>query len=183
MFNVNNKNTRTTPLTLFLLLTLNIFYLFLKCYNSGIHIVGFNRFSICIQLGLYCLTNFRKVFFLGTNMYVKKMTYENIYPRHWLFSYFQAISFSVLYKQGNILRSLDIVCKDRTEYDTWTAGIEVCSFNDRSCLVFHDVFLLEECLVFGRGDIGTNRVYIKGVYRTQVNIWTFLQKQLTAKSH
>ena len=85
-------------------------------------------------------------------MYVKKMTYENIYPRHWPFSYFQAISFSVLYKQGNILRSLDIVCKDRTEYDTWTAGIEVYSFNGRSCLVFHDVFLLEECLVFGRGE-------------------------------
>ncbi|XP_057294266.1 uncharacterized protein LOC130622774 [Hydractinia symbiolongicarpus] len=37
---------------------------------------------------------------------------------------YEAISFSVLYKQANVQRSLDIVCKDRTEYDTWTVGLQ-----------------------------------------------------------
>ena len=98
------------------------------------------------------------------------MSCENICPRHWLFSNFQAISFSVLYKQGNVLRSLDIVCKDRTEYDTWTAGIEVCPFNGRSCLDFHYVFLLEEILDLLEGNSGRKRVYIRGVFRTQLSI-------------
>ena len=35
-------------------------------------------------------------------------------------------SFSVLYKEAssNTLRSLDIVCKDRAEYDLWTTGLD-----------------------------------------------------------
>lgn len=45
---------------------------------------------------------------------------------------YEAISFSLLYKQGNLLRSLDIVCKDRTEYDFWTVGMEalIIGFDD-----------------------------------------------------
>lgn len=37
---------------------------------------------------------------------------------------YEAISFSIMYKTGNQERSLDIVCKDRVEYDIWTAGLE-----------------------------------------------------------
>ncbi|XP_065666204.1 uncharacterized protein LOC100209924 [Hydra vulgaris] len=37
---------------------------------------------------------------------------------------YEAISFSVIYKQGNTKRSLDIVCKDRVEYDIWTVGLQ-----------------------------------------------------------
>ncbi|XP_066936467.1 uncharacterized protein [Clytia hemisphaerica] len=45
---------------------------------------------------------------------------------------YEAISFSIMYSFGNQERSLDIVCKDRAEYDVWTAGLEALrnGFND-----------------------------------------------------
>ena len=38
---------------------------------------------------------------------------------------FQSLSMSIIYKQGSTTRSLDIVCKDRLEFDIWTIGLQV----------------------------------------------------------
>jgi len=37
---------------------------------------------------------------------------------------YESLSFSLIYKCGTLSRSLDIVCKDRTEFDCWTVGLE-----------------------------------------------------------
>ena len=37
---------------------------------------------------------------------------------------YEQFSFSLLYSAGGIERSLDIVCKDKPEFDRWTVGLQ-----------------------------------------------------------
>ena len=50
---------------------------------------------------------------------------------------FADVSFSLLYGSGSRggLRSLDIVCKDRKEYDTWVRGLKYDTRSLPPCVV------------------------------------------------
>eukprot|EP00794_Sanderia_malayensis_P003524 gene3523-4025_t len=49
---------------------------------------------------------------------------------------YESLSFSLIYKQGPITRTLDIVCKDRAEFDIWTVGLDALldGFSDISAV-------------------------------------------------
>lgn len=48
----------------------------------------------------------------------------------------ESISFSVIYKIGRSLHSVDIVCLDKQQYDVWTVGIQglIDGFNDKKSI-------------------------------------------------
>ena len=75
-------------------------------------------------------------------LFIKFSTCFDVYSMYMTIfcSVLQSLSFSLIYKCGTLSRSLDIVCKDRTEFDCWTIGLEVC------CSFILSILPISRCL-------------------------------------